>query len=81
MDILTDNLVRTEFNFEEVHSLSMDLLSFMEENNVLVGVGAVAAMLTVGRLLEPDMSVDEEVRFIQDAMQWAGMRVVDGEVH
>jgi hypothetical protein len=82
MDILTSNRVRTTFNFGEVEGLSLDLLSFLEENEVTVGDATVGLIMTAGRLLgTKDMSIEDEIKWIEALLDWAGAYVAKGSVN
>lgn len=67
------------FDMEEVHELSVDYLSMLEEDGVKMGLGAVAAALSLGRLVCPRMlEPQEEMAFIQAIMEFAGMYFAEG---
>jgi hypothetical protein len=67
---------------EEVHALSVDLLEFLGESDDNVGVGILALLLTVGRLMnDKTMEAEEELEFIQGAMEFCGMYFSGANIH
>lgn len=69
--------------YEEVHDVSVDLLRFLEVEEVEVGTAVAALALSFGRLLSPvkPMADDAEIHFMQQIMEWAGMYFAEGRTH
>lgn len=74
--------VRVEFDMEEVHNISVDLLTMMEEDKITMALGVAALALSIGRLCSDKvLSIDEEIKFSQDLMEYLGMYFHEGEVN
>jgi hypothetical protein len=55
------------------------MLKRLEAAQVDGGTGAVALVLSAGRVLSPEILTDnEEINFIKAAMDWLGMYFSDG---
>lgn len=66
------DLTIATFNFGEVHNESVDLLALLEGKEV--GIGLASLALSMARLLSPEQLTDkEEVKFIQDCLEWGGV--------
>ncbi len=65
--------------YDAVNDVANELITFMSESNVTVGVGSLAAALVVGRLLSP-AHLDEsgEVTFVQGILEWIGAYFAHG---
>jgi ABC-type molybdate transport system permease subunit len=71
-----------EFDMQEAHNLSIDFLQYLESEDCVVGMGAVVAALTLGRLLSPkSLSMDEELAFVQAMVEFGATFFVSGEVN
>jgi hypothetical protein len=67
------------FSLDEVHDLSIMLLSACEENGANVGLSSLGLALSFGRLLTPQpMDGDEEIAFIKAMMQFGGAYFTEG---
>lgn len=74
-------LTKISVNVEEVHGLSVDLLEFLSEGDDNVGVGILALLMTTGRLMSPQtLDPEQELQFVQAAMEFCGMYFCDGSV-
>lgn len=64
----------------EVHSLSLSILTSLEEDEVATGVAAAACALTIGRLMTPKiMSQNEEVSFTKNLLDYLALYFSGGE--
>jgi hypothetical protein len=74
--------VRVEFDMEEVHNLSVDLLGLLEDEKVTIALGMAALGLSIGRLASPAvLDQPTEIKFTQDLMEWLGMYFNEGTVN
>jgi hypothetical protein len=79
---MTSPLTKITVDMEEVHDMSVDLLEFFQQTDTNVGVGILALIMTVGRLMSPTvMEEDEEANFIQAVMEYCGMCFAGGMVN
>jgi hypothetical protein len=79
LDALGPQTANITVDFGEAHNLSIGYLKELQAKSIDGGTGAVALVLTAGRILSPEvLSDDEELNFIQAAMDWLGMYFVDG---
>jgi hypothetical protein len=63
----------------EAHNLSIDVLKQLHSQDIDGATGAVALILSAGRIMCPDiMSDEEEVSFINTAMEWLGLYFAAG---
>lgn len=83
MEILNPNQVRVEFDMAEVHDLSVEFLTLLEESGSDMGLGAASLALSLGRLLSPEapMEVNKEIAFIQMILEYGGMFFAHGGVN
>jgi hypothetical protein len=59
---------------EEVHSASCDLLQLLEEEEITHGLGIMALIMTLGRLVSPKvLSNEEETAFLQTMTEFVGL--------
>lgn len=66
-------------DYGEAHNLSIDVLKEFQGRDIDGGTGAVALVLSAGRILSPEvLSDDEEINFVQAAMEWMGLYFADG---
>lgn len=74
---------RVEFDFDELHELSMTLLRQLEDAGVTEGVASLALALSLGRLLSPERPMEEDVElaYIQAALTWSGAFFATGGVN
>ena len=71
---LSGTTTHTTVDYNEVHEVSVELLKMLQMSGSSVSVGASALALSLGRCLTPNpMSDDEEIKFVQDALEWTGM--------
>lgn len=64
---------------EDAHNLSVSLLEHLEEEDCEVGMGAIVCALSLGRLLSPNrLSMEEEINFIQSAIEFAATYFTSG---
>lgn len=82
-NVSTQILTRVEFDFEELHELSLVLLKSLEESGVTEGVASLALALSLGRLLSPERPMEEpaELAYIQAAITWSGAFFAEGEIN
>lgn len=67
------------YDFKEVHTVSVGLLSALDANDVPVGLGAAGAALTFGKLMAPGaLSNEEQAQFLNDLMEWVGAYFTEG---
>lgn len=79
IDALDHTTAKVTVDFGEAHNLSIDMLKKLQANQVDGGTGAVALVLSAGRVLSPElMEDDEEIQFIQAAMDWLGTYFAGG---
>jgi hypothetical protein len=79
---ITTDLKSVEFDLEEVQGLSLDLLTHLEKEGCSIGEGVAAAALTVGRLMSPHtLKAIEEIKFVQDLLEWVSMYYVPGGIN
>jgi hypothetical protein len=71
------------FNMEEAHDLSVDLLQFMDDEEIPTEHAIVALALTLGRLMSPvkPLSDDDAAKFIQTALEFSALFFANGRVH
>ena len=75
---MNPTLVKVEFDMEEVHGLSLDLLRSFEEGGVPINLGVVSLAMSLGRLMAPKpMTQEETARFIQGILEFGGMYFAD----
>jgi hypothetical protein len=56
-----------QVDFLEIHEESVRLLNDMGENDISPVVGAAGMMLSLGRMVSPEvMSPEDQVRFLED---------------
>jgi hypothetical protein len=80
MRVLTTNLVGVTFDHGEVHDLSVEFLKVAEGEGASAGVSALAAGLTLGRLLSPSpLGVEDEADWLEAVMTFTGAYFADGE--
>jgi hypothetical protein len=67
----------------EVHSLSVDLLRFLEDEHTAVDVGQIAIALTFGRLMSPKvpMTKTDEEDFLQAIMDYTSAYFSGGGIN
>jgi len=71
--------VRVSFDMDEIHELSLDLIHFLEQDDVEVGEAALAFALSLGRVLSPTpMEMEEQIAFTKAALEWAQCYFVQG---
>jgi hypothetical protein len=71
--------VRVSFDMDEIHELSLDLIHFLEEDDIEVGEAALAFALSLGRVLSPSaMDQDEQIAFTKSCLEWAQCYFVQG---
>ena len=74
--------MKVAFDLQEVHNVSVDLLSLMEEDRITMAMGIAALALSIGRLAsEKELSQEQEVKFCQDLMEWLGMYFHEGKAN
>jgi hypothetical protein len=67
-------------NMEEVHKTSLDILELLEEDDVELKLGLVAIALTFGRVASPKvLTQEEEVKFLENILEYIGLYFVEGE--
>ncbi len=64
----------TEASFTEVNKLTGVVLHSLSDHDASIGMGMLACLLTVCRLLNTgtELSDEREIKFIEDAMDWTG---------
>jgi hypothetical protein len=78
---MTDSIPfrRVEFDMEEVHDASLDLLQFLEDGEHSHDVQVAALALSLGRLNSPKvLSPDEQSMFVEGVLQYCAMFHCDG---
>lgn len=71
-----------QFNMEEVHEKSVDLLEQLEDDRVAVPVAIAALGLSYGRLMSQTiLSEEEEVAFMKALMEWGSTYFASGRVN
>ena len=74
IDALDHTTAKVTVDFGEAHNLSIDILKRFQGQSIDGGTGAVALVLSAGRILSPEvLSDDEEIDFVQAAMDWLGL--------
>jgi hypothetical protein len=74
--------VRASFDLEDIHDISLDVLQLLEDEEVEVAEAAVALALSLGRIIAPKtLEQDEQIKFTQDLMEWAGCYFAEGQVN
>lgn len=78
-----ETLIKVSFNMQEVHNSSVDLLQLLEAENVDERTAVAALALSAGRLLSPKrpMEMENEIGFIQEFLNWAGLYFHEGTVN
>ena len=64
----------TQASYTEVNTLAGVILHALSDHEASIGMGMLACLLTVARLLNPgvELSDEKEIKFIEDAMDWGG---------
>lgn len=78
-DIIDQASVQVEFNMDDVHHVSLELLGLLEQEDVEVGLAAVAMALSLGRIMSPKtLEPEDEVRFVQAFTEFVGTYFIEG---
>jgi hypothetical protein len=79
IEALDQGAAKITVDFGEAHNLSIGVLKDFQAKSVNGGTGAVALVLSAGRILSPEvLSDDDEISFVQAAMDWLGMYFAEG---
>jgi hypothetical protein len=62
-------------SFEETEDVCNLIIEALAGKQIKVGYGMLGSCLAVARLMNPgeDVSVEKEIKFVQDMMDWANM--------
>lgn len=79
IDPLDHTRTQVTVDFGEAHNLSVAVLTKFRDQSVDGGTGAVALVLSAGRILSPEvLSDDDEINFVTAAMNWMGVYFAEG---
>ena len=72
-DLMTNDL-RNTASYGQTNALASAVLKTLAEREATIGYGMLACALTIGRLLNPGkvLADDDEIKFIEALMDWAG---------
>lgn len=78
----SDARLRVAVDMDEISDISLDLIQLLDEEDIGVGQAALAFAISLGRVLSPrNLSVDEQIKFTQDCMDWAQCYFAEGSVN
>lgn len=73
------SLTQIEFDLNDAHQLSLEVLEGLEEAECDVGMGAIVMALSLGRLLSPKpLNQEEEVAFLNSVIEFAATYFTSG---
>lgn len=73
------DLQSVTFDSEEVAELSMDLLASLDDSGVELSLGTAALALSLGRIMaQRRLTTKEQLKFVQDLLEWSGMYFAEG---
>lgn len=75
---------RASYDLTEVHDLSVEILEFLEDQDITVGLAVASLALSLGRLMNPrqgPLSEAEEINYTQNLMEWSHTFMADGKVN
>jgi hypothetical protein len=79
IEALDPNTAKVTVDFGQAHNLSIGMLKELQAAGIDGGTAAVAVVLTAGRILSPEiLEEDQEVTYIQAAMDWLGTYFASG---
>ena len=72
-----------DFNLDEVRALSLDLITYLEDQDITVGDAAAALSLSLARMAhDRPLTLNEEILMIQSLMNFATiLSQTGGKVH
>jgi hypothetical protein len=72
-------VVNLSLNYGEVHGASLDLLAFMDSEEIPGAVGAAASILSAARIIaDHDIGPEAEIALVRDVFQIIGMYFAEG---
>ena len=75
-------LGKVEIDMQEIHELSLDILTFLEEEGCNISQGVAVCGMSIGRLLSNKaMSADEEMAFIQAVVEFGATYFTGGPLN
>lgn len=74
---------KVQYDMDEIHDISVELIKYLEEEEIEVGLGILSLALSLGRLLapHPPLSEDNGIKFVHNILDFAGMYFVEGSIH
>jgi hypothetical protein len=78
---ITEHTVTIDIDLAHIGELSSAIITATGEQGATVGETALAAAYTIGAILGPPTSPVNQVKFLQDIMDWVGMYFHEGQVN
>lgn len=79
IDAIDTTTAKVTVDFGLAHNLSISILKDLQAKDIDGGTGAVALVLSAGRVLSPEvLEEDAEINFVQAAMDWLGTYFAEG---